>query len=129
VSIQALDKGKFIKWLLSKEPTEIVAEDWNSRNCPICKFLQHAWNEQCGIVGLTINPEMEGGGLFRVDSFAQMLHAQPTWVREFIYWADLVKPRSLTAEECLEILFGHGFDETKWHGNERPLIIGPMVSI
>jgi hypothetical protein len=96
-----LDKSKFIAWLKTKEPDEIVGENRSSCGCPIAKF----YHDASGGSEVSIYERLETGYMIDRGYSKQPL---PMWAAHFVFTVDGNGDRKITAQHALSIL-----DETR----------------
>lgn len=101
--------SEFEFWLGTVDPNATIAKDWDATSCPLCAFLKSCGFESPVVFGL-------GRGWVNGDrntAFEQR-RPLPSWAQEFTYWVDKVKPREVSAEDCLFILNQRLFNAKRW---------------
>lgn len=91
-----LDKSKFIKWLNTKQPDEIVGHNHDCHSCPIAHFYYDASGGSDVVI-------YDSGGCYRIDR-GYSITTPPRWVQWFVYTVDGEDNGKITAHRALEIL-------------------------
>lgn len=91
-----LIQSKFVAWLRSKAPTEIVGENRDCHSCPIAKF----YNEASGGCDLVI---FERWGEYFGDRGGGA-RPLPVWAQHFVFAVDGDENGQITADRALEIV-------------------------
>lgn len=94
--IEFPSRERFEQWLLRQPQDKVLADNWHSGNCPLCLLLKDHGVE---------HPAVRGYGEWSHNRLAGVQQrALPAWAKAFVYWVDKIKPRRVTAEDCLFVL-------------------------
>lgn len=90
-----LDRSKFIEWLRTKQPSEIVGEKHNCNSCPIAKFY-------CEVSGGWEVSIFEADGRYIIDRGYKK--EMPPWASRFAFTVDGESNGYISAARALEII-------------------------
>ena len=102
-------QSEFEFWLATIDPTYRF-EDWSCLTCPIATFLK-----SCGFDNPAVFLPERGWCVGGWDAPLEQRRELPAWAKEFVYWADKVKPRKLTPADCRYLLTGPHFKPERWN--------------
>jgi hypothetical protein len=92
-----LDKGKFIRWLKAKPPTEIVGENRDCHACPIATFyFEASGGSEVVIFGGDFSGHVIDRGYSR--------RALPDWAERFVSDVDGDSDGQISAQRALRAL-------------------------
>lgn len=101
--------SEFAFWLDSLDPHAVVSDAWDCTSCPLATFLK-----SCGFEDPAVFAPGRGWCNTGRDTPIDRRREMPAWAMEFVYWADKVKPRALTAADCKYLLTGPHFNANRW---------------
>lgn len=109
------NKNTFRKWLLSKDFSSIIAEDWSCYSCPLANFIKDKYKYESVYISPNIgegtNSVWRYSIIFGEDCSG--LIKMPIWAEKFAHEVDKANPISkglsymypaITAGHCLKIL-------------------------
>jgi hypothetical protein len=112
----------FRSWLEGMDPSLTLAKDWGWTGCPVWTFLRcEGWASPTVYRWGEWHPQRQ----FEVidDTFKM-----PPWASEFVWLSDLIKPRTMRVQDCLNLLDNPLFKPANWeNGKSRPQMrISPL---
>ena len=106
----------FVSWLESVPADQVVGTQWGCSTCPIATYLKDGVGYPAAYI--------LGGGTYTTNLEAEGDLPLPSWAREFIHRIDRVRPRHVTAEDCLEVIKLPYFDPSAWENGKTRQSIG-----